>query len=83
MSETNVVAEKKPIVFSGIQPSGFITIGNYLGAVKNWTEIQEKYNCLFSVVNLHAITVRQDPAALKKNTLEGYALLLACGVDPN
>ena len=53
-------AEKKKIVLSGIQPSGLITIGNYLGAVKNWAEIQEKYHCLFMIANLHAITVRQE-----------------------
>lgn len=74
--------ERKKIVLSGIQPSGLFTIGNYLGAVKNWAEIQELYDCLFMVVNLHAVTVRQDPAALRKNTLEGYAALLASGVDP-
>ena len=74
--------EKKKIVLSGIQPSGVFTIGNYLGAVKNWTEIQEKYHCLFMIANSHAITVRQDSAVLKKNTLEGYAMLLACGVNP-
>lgn len=82
MTEEIKAPEKKKIVLSGIQPSGLITIGNYLGAVKNWAEIQEKYNCLFMIANLHATTVRQDPAALKKNTLEGYAMLLACGVDP-
>ena len=75
-------AVKKKIVLSGIQPSGLITIGNYLGAVKNWAEIQENYHCLFMIANLHAITVRQDPATLRKNTLEGYAMLVACGVDP-
>ncbi|MBR6736438.1 MAG: tryptophan--tRNA ligase [Oscillospiraceae bacterium] len=74
--------EKKKIVLSGIQPSGLFTIGNYLGAVKTWSEIQEQYNCVFMVANLHATTVRQDPAALKKNTVEGYAMLLAAGVDP-
>ena len=82
MSEQIQTPEKKPIVLSGIQPSGLITIGNYLGAVKNWSEIQEKYNCLFMIANLHATTVRQDPAALRRNTLEGYAMLLACGIDP-
>ncbi|MBP0981272.1 MAG: tryptophan--tRNA ligase [Oscillospiraceae bacterium] len=82
MSEEIKAPEKKKIVLSGIQPSGLITIGNYLGAVKNWAEIQEKYNCLFMIANLHATTVRQDPATLKKNTLDGYAMLLACGVDP-
>ena len=73
MSEEIKAPEKKKIVLSGIQPSGLITIGNYLGAVKN---------CLFMIANLHATTVRQDPATLKKNTLDGYAMLLACGVDP-
>ncbi len=82
MSEEIKTPEKKKIVLSGIQPSGLITIGNYLGAVKNWAEIQEQYNCLFMIANLHATTVRQDPATLKKNTLDGYAMLLACGVDP-
>ena len=75
-------AEKKKVVLSGIQPSGLITIGNYLGAVKNWAEIQEQYRCVFMIANLHATTVRQEPAALRKNTLEAYAMLLACGVDP-
>lgn len=82
MSEEMKAPEKKKIVLSGIQPSGLITIGNYLGAVKNWAEIQEQYNCLFMIANLHATTVRQEPAKLKKNTLDGYAMLLACGVDP-
>lgn len=74
---------KRPVVLSGIQPSGFITLGNYLGAVKNWTEVQENNDCLYMIANLHAITVRQDPVALKRNTLEGFALVLACGVDPD
>ena len=81
-SAAPAAAEKKKIVLSGIQPSGLFTIGNYLGAVKTWSEIQEQYNCVFMVANLHATTVRQDPAALKKNTVEGYAMLLAAGVDP-
>ena len=81
-SAASAAAEKKKIVLSGIQPSGLFTIGNYLGAVKTWSEIQEQYNCVFMVANLHATTVRQDPAALKKNTVEGYAMLLAAGVDP-
>lgn len=82
MSEQTAQTTRKPIVLSGIQPSGLITIGNYLGAVKNWVEIQEQYDCLFMVANLHATTVRQDPAKLRKNTLDAYAMLLACGVDP-
>ena len=78
----NQAAERKKIVFSGIQPSGQITLDNYLGAVRNWKQLQEEYNCIYSIVNMHAITVRQDPAELKKRTLEAYALILACGIDP-
>lgn len=74
---------KKPIVFSGIQPtSGSFTLGNYLGAVKNWGALQDDYHCVYCIVNQHAITVRQDPQELKKNTLSAYALMLACGIDP-
>ena len=75
------MSEKK-IVFSGIQPTGVMTLGNYLGAVKNWGILQEEYNCAYSIVDMHAITVRQNPADLRKNTLDAYALMLACGIDP-
>lgn len=75
-------AQKKKVIFSGIQPTGVMTLGNYLGAIKNWVELQEEYNCIYSIVNQHAITVRQNPADLLENTLRGFALLLACGVDP-
>ena len=78
----NEITERKKIVFSGIQPTGVMTLGNYLGAVKNWGVLQENYNCLYSIVDMHAITVRQDSAALRKNTLDAYALMLACGIDP-
>jgi tryptophanyl-tRNA synthetase len=71
----------KKTIFSGIQPSGTFTLGNYLGAVKNWIKLQDDYNCIYCVVDMHAITVRQDPAKLRQNTLEAYALLLACGID--
>lgn len=74
--------EKKKIIFSGIQPTGVFTLGNYLGAIKNWVQLQEDYRCIYSIVNMHAITVRQDPATLKENTLRAFALILACGVDP-
>ncbi|MDD4510850.1 MAG: tryptophan--tRNA ligase, partial [Oscillospiraceae bacterium] len=74
--------EKKPIIFSGIQPSGKITLGNYLGALKNWVTMQDDYDCIYCVVDEHAITVRQDPAALRRQTLELFAQLLACGLDP-
>ena len=73
---------KKQRVFSGIQPSGTFTLGNYVGAVRNWPKLQEDYECLYSVVNMHAITVRQTPADLRRRTREAAALLLACGIDP-
>ncbi len=72
---------RKKIIFSAIQPSGTITLGNYLGAIKNWISLQDEYRCVFALADLHAITVRQDPAKLRHNTLEAYALLLACGID--
>ena len=83
MESVKPVSEKKKIVFSGIQPSGHITIGNYLGALKNWVELQEQHNCVYCVVNQHAITVRNEAKDLRRNTLEAYALLMACGVDPD
>lgn len=72
----------KKRIFSGVQPSGVLTIGNYLGAIKNWVSLQEDYECLYCVVDMHAITVRQTPADLRKRTLEGLALYIACGIDP-
>ena len=75
-------AEGKKRVFSGAQPTGKLTIGNYLGAIKNWTTMQDEYECLFCVVDLHSITIAQDPAELRKKTMELLALYLACGIDP-
>lgn len=72
----------KKIIFSGIQPSGMLTLGNYLGALRNWRLLQDEYNCYYCVVDLHAITVRQDPATLRKRCNETMALLIACGLDP-
>ena len=72
----------KPIVFSGAQPSGELTLGNYLGALKNWVVLQNEYDCVYCIVNQHAITVRQDPQKLRKATLDTLALYLACGIDP-
>lgn len=68
-------------IFSAIQPSGNLTIGNYFGVIKNYKDLQDNYRCIFAIADLHAITVRQDAEALRKNTLEAYALLLACGID--
>lgn len=73
----------KPIVFSGVQPSGELSLGNYLGALRQWTKMQDDFECLFCIVDLHAITVRQDPEALRKATLDTLAIYLACGIDPN
>ncbi|MDG6332246.1 tryptophan--tRNA ligase [Glaesserella parasuis] len=72
----------KPIVFSGVQPSGELSLGNYLGALRNWVKMQDEYECLFCIVDSHAITVRQDPEALRKATLDTLAIYLACGIDP-
>ena len=72
----------KKRIFSGIQPSGIITLGNYIGAIKNWVELQRDYECLYCVVDLHAITVRQEPAELRRRTFEAIALYVACGIDP-
>ena len=74
--------EDKKTIFSGVQPSGNLTIGNYLGAIKNWTELQDLYNCIYCVVDMHAITVRQVPAELRKRTYETLALYIAAGLDP-
>lgn len=74
---------EKKIVFSGVQPSGGLTIGNYIGAIKNWITFQDQYDCYYSIVDLHAITVPQVPKDLRKNTLEVLALYLACGLDPD
>ncbi|MDG6895369.1 tryptophan--tRNA ligase [Volucribacter amazonae] len=73
----------KPIVFSGVQPSGELTIGNYMGALRQFVAMQDDYDCMYCIVDLHAITVRQDPAALHKASLDVLALYLACGIDPN
>jgi len=72
----------KPIVFSGAQPSGELTIGNYMGALRQWVQMQDDFHCIYCIVDLHAITVRQDADALRKATLDTLALYLACGIDP-
>ena len=72
----------KKIVFSGVQPSGNLTIGNYLGAIKNFSRFSEDYKTFYCVVDLHAITVRQVPAELRRRTYETLALYMACGLDP-
>lgn len=73
--------EEKKRIFSGVQPSGNITLGNYLGAIKNWVELQENYECIYAIMDLHSITVRQNPQELKKRTLDLLKIYLACGID--
>ena len=73
---------KQKIVFSAVQPSGKLTIGNYLGSIKNWIDLQEEYQCIYCVADMHAMTVRQDPAALRQRTYELVALYMASGIDP-
>ena len=74
--------DKKKVIFSGAQPSGKLSIGNYIGALKNWVDLQSQYECFYCVVDMHAITVRQDPAELRRRTLETLAVYMACGIDP-
>ncbi|KEH99267.1 tryptophan--tRNA ligase [Clostridium massiliodielmoense] len=75
-------AEQKKVIFSGIQPSGDLTLGNYLGALKNWVKLQEKYDCYYCIVDMHAITVRQEPKDLRRRTLELLSIYIAAGIDP-
>ncbi len=74
--------ETKKTLYSGIQPTNNLTIGNYIGTLQSWRNLQENYNCIFAAANMHAITVRQNPAELRQKTLALIALFLACGVDP-
>ena len=74
--------ERKKRIFSGIQPSGELTLGSYMGAIKNWVALQDEYECFYCIVDMHAITVRQNPAELRRRALEQLAQYLACGLDP-
>ncbi|HBT18984.1 MAG TPA: tryptophan--tRNA ligase, partial [Clostridiaceae bacterium] len=73
--------DKKKIVFSAIKPSGELTLGNYLGAIKNWIGLQDDYDCYYCIADLHAITVRQEPKDLRKWVLEILAIYVASGLD--
>ena len=75
------MSEQKKLIFSGIQPTGTFTLGNYIGAIRNWKPLQDEYRCIYCVVDEHALTVKIDPAKLRQKTLEAYAQLLACGID--
>lgn len=74
--------DNKKVILSGIQPSGILTIGNYLGAIKNWGVMQDEYDCVYMLADLHTLTVKQEPAKLRANTYELISLYLACGLDP-
>ncbi|MDO4315733.1 MAG: tryptophan--tRNA ligase [Oscillospiraceae bacterium] len=76
----NQVQKKR--IFSGIQPSGELTLGSYMGAIKNWVALQDEYECVYCIVDMHAITVRQNPADLRRRALEQLAQYIACGLDP-
>ena len=73
---------KKQRIFSAIQPTGVFTLGNYIGAVRNWDKLQEEFECIYAIADLHAITVMQEPKDLRANTMRAFALMLACGMDP-
>ena len=74
--------ENRKVLYSGVQPTNNLTIGNYIGTIKSWRALQEDYDCIFAVSNMHAITVRQEPAEFRRKTLSLAALFLACGVEP-
>jgi len=74
--------EKKKVLYSAVQPTNNLTIGNYIGAINNFIKLQEEYDCVYAIANMHAITVRQNPAELRQRTLSLLALYLACGIDP-
>ena len=73
---------EKKVMYSAVQPSGNLTIGNYSGAIRNWIAMQEEYDCFYAIADMHAITVKQEPAELRRHTLELAATYLACGLDP-
>ena len=79
----DIAVKKKKIVLSGIQPSGNqFTLGNYIGAIRNWANMQDEFDCIYMIANEHSITVRQEPAKLRENTYRALASLLAAGIDP-
>ena len=83
MATSSTVSGQKKIILSGIQPSSRLTLGNYLGALKNWVRLQNDYECYFTAVDLHTITVRQDPKELREQTYLALATYIASGIDPH
>ena len=82
MKHMENTVEKKKRIFSGIQPSGELTLGSYMGAIKNWVSLQDEYDCLYCIVDMHAITMRQNPADLRRRSVNQLAQYIACGLDP-
>ena len=74
--------EKRKVIFSGIQPSGELTLGSYMGAIRNWVDLSDAYECYYCIVDMHAITVRQNPAELRRRSMTQLAQYIACGLDP-
>lgn len=82
MEQQNQAPAKKPVIFSGIQPSGMLSLGNYIGALRNFAKMQDDYDCIYCIVDEHAITVRQNPADLRRRCMELAAIYIASGIDP-
>ena len=78
----NMEEKQEKVLYSAVQPSGNLTIGNYVGAIRNWVKLQHEFTCFYAIADMHAITVRQEPAELRRRTLELAALYIACGIDP-
>ena len=76
------MADEKKILYSGMQATGKLTLGNYMGALKNWMTLNEEYECFFGVMDLHSLTVRQEPAEFRKRARDLFALYVAAGLDP-
>ena len=75
-------SEKRKVILSGIQPTGTVTLGNYLGAVQNWRKMQEEFDCIYFIADMHALTVRREPQEFRQTSLSFFAQYLACGLDP-
>jgi len=82
MPDTTPTATSKKTIFSGIQPTGNLMLGNYLGALRNWAALQDEYDCIYCSVDMHALTIRPNPAELRRRSVELIALYIACGLDP-
>ena len=82
ITEERKMINGKKVLFSGMQATGNLTLGNYLGALKNWVTLSDEYECFYSVVDMHSITVRQDPATLRKRARALLTLYIAAGLDP-